>query len=160
MFAEAYLQRRRALAVLAARSTTYGTPFSPVTTPAAQLPSVPPPSASEIAETLLAANCYALASHLYWGLWSLASANSPIDFGWLAYAEARLTAYEDHLHTRVAPMLSAAGMPLSSVPAVLAAGPANSAGGGGAGGGGAGGGGTGGGSARAARAASTPAPAE
>lgn len=49
------------------------------------------------ARLLREADCYVLASHFFWGLWSIVNAPvSSIPFGYWEYAEARFTAYFQH----------------------------------------------------------------
>ncbi|GAQ88641.1 Ethanolamine kinase [Klebsormidium nitens] len=49
---------------------------------------------SELANFYVEANCFALASHLYWGVWALVQAkHSPIDFDYLGYNKLRLKEY-------------------------------------------------------------------
>jgi ethanolamine kinase len=52
----------------------------------------PPPVDPEVLDRLSAeANAWALASHLYWGVWAIIQAcNSPIDFDYMQFSATRL----------------------------------------------------------------------
>lgn len=64
--------------------------------PQAGLAALPPPPPVELSDEMLdrlvaEANVYALASHLYWGVWALVQARySTVDFDYMAFSRLRL----------------------------------------------------------------------
>lgn len=81
-------------AAAAADAAADGSSSSSVTQPQQpqQQPAEPPPLEPGQLERLSAeANAWALASHLYWGIWALIQAcNSPIDFDYMGFSATRL----------------------------------------------------------------------
>jgi ethanolamine kinase len=77
-------QQEVAAATAAAAGTTPDT--------AAAAATEPPPVHPEVLDRLSAeANVWALASHLYWGVWAIIQAcNSPIDFDYMQFSRTRL----------------------------------------------------------------------